>query len=228
MHSNERESSDILLNGSETDDREFARDKVEFPEKNLFVWALLYDRLDIAKIFWKTGEFQTMTALFASNILKKMATRLSDLESHLNEEGKYFEDTACSVLTYFDKNNDDLKNGDILLQKVPYYEDLNCLDLAIQGNCLKFISLSCVQTLITSVWNGEIASKSGLLGTINVKSLFFLTFNQLVLIDYYFKYVLSIGTFGILAPFLMFEKRDSIINIVREANYYNRTCLNRL
>jgi len=183
MRSNERESSDTLLNGPETD--EFARDKVEFPEKNLFVWALLYCRLEIAKIFWKTGEFQTMTALFASNILKKMATRLSDLEIHLNKEGKYFEDTACSVLTLFDKNNDDLKNGDILLQKVPYYEDLNCVEMAVQGNCLKFISLSCVQTLITSKWNGKIASNSGFLSTINVNSLFFLTFNQLVLIDYF-------------------------------------------
>jgi len=167
MHSNERESSDIL-NGPETDDLMFAREKVEFPENNLFVWALLYNRLELAKIFWKTGEFQTVTALFASNLLKKMATRLSDMEGHLTEVGNYFEDTACGVLTLFDENNDDLMNGVILLQKVPYYEDLNSLEIAIQGDCLKFISLSCVQTLITSVWNGEIASKGGFAGTLKV------------------------------------------------------------
>ncbi len=167
MHSNERESSDIL-NGPETDDLMFAREKVEFPENNLFVWALLYNRLELAKIFWKTGEFQTLTALFASNLLKKMAARLSDMEGHLTQAGNYFEETACGVLTLFDENNDDLMNGVILLQKVPYYEDLNSLEIAIQGDCLKFISLSCVQTLITSVWNGEIASKGGFAGTLKV------------------------------------------------------------
>jgi len=46
MRSNKRESSDILLNGSETD--EFARDKVEFQEENLFVWALLYCRISFS------------------------------------------------------------------------------------------------------------------------------------------------------------------------------------
>ena len=80
----------------------------------------------------------------------------------------YFEGAACGVLTLFDDNSDDLMNGVILLQKVPYYKDLNALEMAIQGNCLKFISLSCVQTLITSVWNGDIASKEGFIATFKV------------------------------------------------------------
>ena len=70
------------------DDLSFAREKVDFPENNLFVWALLYNRFDLAKIFWKTGEFQILTALFASNILKKMAIPLSDLGDDLLETGK--------------------------------------------------------------------------------------------------------------------------------------------
>jgi hypothetical protein len=30
--------------------------RVEFAEMNLFVWALLLNRIEIAKIFWQSGE----------------------------------------------------------------------------------------------------------------------------------------------------------------------------
>lgn len=30
--------------------------EVEYPEKNLFVWAILMNRFEIAKIFWKIGD----------------------------------------------------------------------------------------------------------------------------------------------------------------------------
>jgi hypothetical protein len=56
----------------------------------------------------------------------------------------------------------------ILLQKIPFYEDLDCLELAIQGNCKKFISLTCVQNLITEIWNGEVNVKGGFKGSLKV------------------------------------------------------------
>jgi hypothetical protein len=140
----------------------------KFPENNLFVWALLYNRLELAKIFWKTGEFQTVTALFASTLLKKMAVRLPDLEDELTEASNYYENTACSVLALFDNDCDDEQNCDILMQKVPYYTDLDSLEMASQGKCLKFISRSCVQKLITSEWDGDIATNRGILGTFKV------------------------------------------------------------
>jgi hypothetical protein len=32
------------------------KDEVPYPEKNLLVWALLINRIDIARIFWRIGE----------------------------------------------------------------------------------------------------------------------------------------------------------------------------
>ena len=38
------------------ENKDFGYEKVEFPEQNLFLWALLMNRIDIAKLFWQTGE----------------------------------------------------------------------------------------------------------------------------------------------------------------------------
>jgi hypothetical protein len=77
-------------------------------------------------------------------------------------------------------------NGILLLQKIPYYNNLDCLQMADESNCLKFISLPSVQNLVSSVWNGQISYKSGLL--------------------YSFKFSLAILSLGTLAPFLIFEQ----------------------
>ena len=37
-------------------DREKFTAEIEYPEKNLFVWAVLLNRVDMAKIFWQLGE----------------------------------------------------------------------------------------------------------------------------------------------------------------------------
>jgi hypothetical protein len=59
-------------------------------------------------------------------------------------------------------------NGILLLQKIPYYNNLDCLQMADESNCLKFISLPSVQNLVSSVWNGQISYKSGLLYNLKV------------------------------------------------------------
>ena len=67
-------------------------------------------------------------------------------------------------------------NGILLLQKIPYYNNLDCLQMADESNCLKFISLPSVQNLVTSVWNGQITYKSGLLYNLKVSILIILFF----------------------------------------------------
>ena len=46
---------------------------------------------------------------------------------------RYFENLACDVLNKFDETSDDLANGVLMLQKIPYYK-LNCLEMAFEGN----------------------------------------------------------------------------------------------
>ena len=67
---------------------------------------------------------------------------------------------SCQVLNIFDRSSDDLANGIILLQKIPYY-NLDCLQMAVEAECMDFLSLPSVQNLLTDIWNGKIENKPG-------------------------------------------------------------------
>jgi hypothetical protein len=99
---------------------------------------------------------------------------------------------SCQVLNLFDHSHDDLINGIILLQKVPYYK-LDCLQLAVEADCLRFISLSPVQNLLTDIWNGKIEPKRGFKAN--------------------FKFGLSCLCFGVFAPFLLFDSKAKLTKI---------------
>jgi hypothetical protein len=48
----------------------------------------------------------------------------------------------------------------LLLQKNPYY-NLDCLELAVEAKCMNFFSLTPVQNLLTSIWNGNTEVQTG-------------------------------------------------------------------
>ncbi len=77
-----------------------------------------------------------------------------------------------------------------MLQKIPFYGDLDCFELAIQKKdgqiCLKFISKRSVKMLIEKLWNGEWTTKNNYTNIL--------------------KFNISILSFGLLSPFLMFGK----------------------
>lgn len=68
-------------------------------------------------------------------------------------------------------NSIDFKNGILLLQKIPYYNNLDCLQMAVESNCIHFLATPAVQNLITNIWNGKIAHKYGFRFTLNVISI---------------------------------------------------------
>jgi len=72
------------------------------------------------------------------------------------------------VLEKFDETSDNFSNGVLLLQRVPYYK-LNCIELAAQADCKKFIAQTPVQCLLNDIWNGKIENKQGVKNQIKVK-----------------------------------------------------------
>lgn len=83
---------------------------------------------------------------------------------------------AIGVLNIFDKSTDDIINGVILLRKIPFY-NLDCLQMAVEGDCQQFVALSSVQNLLTDIWYGKIQIKSGLRAKILVGDLKFKILN---------------------------------------------------
>jgi hypothetical protein len=69
---------------------------------------------------------------------------------------------ACNVIKMIDETpNNALANSVLLRQKSPYY-NLDCLELAYEGGCMNFFSLTPVQNLLTNIWNGNSEVQSGM------------------------------------------------------------------
>ena len=145
-----------------------------------------------------------------------MSYSISDLEKELNQTAEYilrciqfvvnhfylnwiliinksyFEGVACGIIKCFDEYSDELNFGILLLQKIPYYGYLDCLEMSMQGEdiCLKFISLTCIQNLVIKLWDGGWNSKYSL-----IKNL---------------KIIVSILSFGFLAPVIVFKNNQKV------------------
>ena len=82
-----------------------------------------------------------------------------------------YEEMACGVLNIFDMTSDDWMNCVLLLQEIPYYR-MNCLKMANQARCLKFISLPAVQDILDRIWSGRCVIKPGLKGGLEVNAFY--------------------------------------------------------
>jgi len=169
---------------------DFGTSEVTNPAQNLFLWALLLNRIQIATLFWQIGEYQICTALFASHLLKSIASQFTDLGNELRKSADDFEDMAIGVLQIFDKTTDDILNGVILLRRIPFY-GLDCLQMAVEGDCQKFVALSAVQNLLTDIWYGKIEINDGLWDTV--------------------QFAVSCLSLGLLAPVCLFKGREKLL-----------------
>ena len=89
------------------------------------------------------------------------------LNEKKNNEKSNFDNMANGVFNIFDENSNNLNNAVILLQTVPYYK-LNCLEMASEADCQKFIALPSVQNLLTEIWIGKIEFKDGIKNNLKV------------------------------------------------------------
>ena len=72
----------------------------------------------------------------------------------------YFEKLACEVTKQFDKHSSSsLTTAVLLFQKIEHFKNMDCIELAMKGKCLKFTSLPCVQRIADILWYGKDDSK---------------------------------------------------------------------
>ncbi|XP_070581326.1 transient receptor potential cation channel subfamily M member 3-like [Ptychodera flava] len=145
-------------------------DNGQFSEKDLFIWALLFGRIDLAKVILRTTENHIALALVGCKILRSMSDMASVYEeSHLSETlFKSRSDLAklasdCIHACY----KEDKKMSHKLLE-VPLrlsstnqlYGDLNCLNVAWFYHNENFLSQPCCQTQLTMMWHGQDGKKA--------------------------------------------------------------------
>jgi len=78
---------------------------------------------------------------------------------------------ASGVYQIFDSSSNNLINGVILLQKIPYY-NLNCLDMAAKADSQQFIAMQSVQNVLSEIWMGKIKIEYNLVDHFKVVFIF--------------------------------------------------------
>lgn len=81
-----------------------------------------------------------------------------------------FANLAIGVLKLYETYQEDELTFEKLLKRIPLFE-MNCLEMAYAGGQQKFLASSCVQTLLTKIWIGDLPNKEDRLTNIKVGTL---------------------------------------------------------
>ncbi|XP_077980114.1 transient receptor potential cation channel subfamily M member 8-like [Glandiceps talaboti] len=137
-------------------------DTYEYSEKDLYVWALLCGRIEMAKVIWTKASNHIALALLGSKILRCLKFRARDIEeSYLVEslrkgERELAEMAKSSIQECYMDNKK--KSHRLLVAPIDYLHascSFNCLKLAWAFDMKEFMAKSCCQTKLTSMWHGK-------------------------------------------------------------------------
>ncbi|XP_066542051.1 transient receptor potential cation channel subfamily M member 2-like isoform X2 [Hoplias malabaricus] len=129
------------------------------PGRDLFLWSVLQNKRELAKIAWEECNDCIAAALAASKILKKLAMEGGDngeeTESMM-ELATHYEKQAIGVFN--ECHSCDEQRAQKLLTRVSTsWGGATCLRLALEADDKSFIAHSGVQALLTQIWCGELA-----------------------------------------------------------------------
>ncbi|XP_077979889.1 transient receptor potential cation channel subfamily M member-like 2 [Glandiceps talaboti] len=169
---------------------EYVPDVANNPYKHLFIWAVLTNKLTLAKLFWKKLRKDYIgAALTAGGILKTLAEEAKVMEDvtlylDLLQHAKEFEEIAVNVLERCYK--DDRKASKLLIVRVLNdWCQSTCASIAYQTCQMKFLTHDCCLTKFQTVWLGymQLCSKRqwllfylGLVPPLGMLLVFFMTF----------------------------------------------------
>lgn len=128
------------------------------PFQELFLWAVLLNRQEMAKILWKGGKDATAAALVASGMLNSLSRQTDDTElaKKLKENSQEFSNLAIAVLNEC-YDVEEKKAQNLLIRELEHWGAATCVLLAVESNNKKFISQTACQTLLNNVWMGHLS-----------------------------------------------------------------------
>ncbi|XP_061081599.1 transient receptor potential cation channel subfamily M member 2-like isoform X1 [Conger conger] len=132
---------------------------LRYPGRDLFLWAILQNRKELAEIAWEQCRDSMCAALAASKILKKLAQEEVDEDDEAEkmwELADYYEKQAIGVFS--ECYSHDVQRAQRLLIRIsPSWGRTTCLRLALEADDKSFVAHAGVQGLLTQIWCGELA-----------------------------------------------------------------------
>nr|XP_015827713.2 transient receptor potential cation channel subfamily M member 6 [Nothobranchius furzeri] len=132
-----------------------------FNFNDLFVWAVLQQRQQMAVFLWQYGEEALARAVVACKLYRSMAfqARQSNMDDNLAERFKAFSlefgQLAVDVLDCAFQQNEQMAMK-LLTSEMEAWSHFTCLQLAVSSCHRPFVSHSCTQTLLTDLWTGPL------------------------------------------------------------------------
>uniref|UniRef100_A0A8C9DEH3 Transient receptor potential cation channel subfamily M member 4 n=1 Tax=Prolemur simus TaxID=1328070 RepID=A0A8C9DEH3_PROSS len=159
--SKEKAESVSLLRDRATSELSLDAGLGQAPWNDLFLWALLLNRAQMALYFWEMGSNAVASALGACLLLRVLAR----LESEAEEAAKRkdlatkFEGMAVDL---FGKcfHSSENRATQLLFRHCPLWGDATCLQLAMQADARAFFAQDGIQSLLTQKWWGQMDSST--------------------------------------------------------------------
>ncbi|XP_078671110.1 transient receptor potential cation channel subfamily M member-like 2 isoform X2 [Branchiostoma floridae x Branchiostoma belcheri] len=139
-----------------------APDATDGPETDLFLWAVLTNKKDMARLFWRMGSDHIAAALSASKILMSLADLAKKEEQlvlyqDLMEHARRLECDARGVLEECHQKNRS-QSHDLLVRRQDRWGDVTAMAIAASSQHMTFMSHDACQTKMNLVWKGRMAS----------------------------------------------------------------------
>jgi transient receptor potential cation channel subfamily M protein 2 len=134
---------------------------VDCPERELFLWALLLNRRQLAMIFWRAGKDHIGGALTASMLMKSLSDMVYkegelELAGELRTNSMYFEMLATGLLNECYQLNKPVAQK-LLVRRLHNWNEKTLFQLADSSMQMIFMEHSCCQTLLNEIWRGKVA-----------------------------------------------------------------------
>ncbi|XP_067849808.1 transient receptor potential cation channel subfamily M member 5 [Heptranchias perlo] len=131
--------------------------KIENPWRDLFLWAVLQNRQEMANYFWEMGPEGVAAALAACKILKEMARLELDTETARSMKEAKYDQLALDLFSECHTNSED-RSFFLLIRKTKYWSKVTCLQLATDADAKSFFAHDGVQALLTKIWWGDMST----------------------------------------------------------------------
>ncbi|XP_070581222.1 transient receptor potential cation channel subfamily M member-like 2 isoform X2 [Ptychodera flava] len=131
----------------------------DYPEQELYMWAILLNRRNMARLFWQSSSTHIGGALVAAKILRKMskiaeAEEELELNQDLINHSMDYQLLAKDVLTEC-YNKEKKKSQLLVVRELPNWGHTTCLSIADSAFLMEFMDHSCCQTKLNRIWKGN-------------------------------------------------------------------------
>ncbi|XP_069923331.1 transient receptor potential cation channel subfamily M member 5 [Oryctolagus cuniculus] len=131
--------------------------KSQDPWRDLFLWAVLQNRHEMATYFWAMGQEGVAAALVACKILKEMSHLETDAKVARGTREAKYEQLALDLFSECYSNSEERAFA-LLVRRNRSWSRTTCLHLAAEADTKAFFAHDGVQAFLTRIWWGDMAA----------------------------------------------------------------------